>query len=357
MSKVVHGGNIDELSRKYNIDKSSILDFSANINPIGINKEVKMEMIKSLDLVERYPDITYHDLKVAISEFENINYKNIVLGNGAAEVIFNLVRAVNPKKVLLLAPTFSEYEEAVLSVFGQIEYYILKEENDFKIDDEILDYIKEDIDMIFICNPNNPTGVLTENSLIEKIAKKALQFNITLVLDESFLDFVKLPNKYKSINLLSSYKNIFIVKSMTKFFAMPGIRIGYGICKDEKIVNLISDISVPWSVNVIAEKGAILSLKKSDYIKETIDYVDSEKQYLFNSLKEFKNIKVFKPSVNFIMFKFLGDKDLKEEMLKYKIMIRSCNNYKGLDNSFYRIAVRTRKENDKFLNVLKKIID
>lgn len=356
MSKVVHGGNIDELSRKYNLNKEELIDFSANINPIGVNKNVKMELIRAIDKIERYPDITYYDLKSSISKFEDIEVKDLTLGNGAAEVIFNLVRALKPRKVLIPAPTFGEYEEAVLSINGSIEYYYLGENNNWNISEEILNYINEDIDMIFICNPNNPTGNLTNKDTILSIAKKALKTSTIVVIDESFLDFVKENNNYTAVDLLSDYKNIFILKSMTKFFAIPGIRIGYGISKNQDVIRKIDDISVPWNVNIMAERASIVALEEKDYIDDTIAYIEKEKDFLFNELSKIEKIKVFKPSVNFIMFKTLEFIDLKEKMLSENIIIRSCSNYKGLDRNYYRIAVRTRKENEKLISTLKNII-
>ncbi|KLE16261.1 threonine-phosphate decarboxylase CobD [Clostridium sp. C8] len=357
MSKVVHGGNIDELSRKYNLNKDNLIDFSANINPMGVHKNIKKAIIEGLDNIERYPDITYYDLKLAISKFEIIDINNLTLGNGAAEVIFNLVRALKPKKVLIPAPTFGEYEEAVLSINGNIEYYYLRESNNWNISEDILKYINNDIDIIFICNPNNPTGNLTNKDLIERIAERALKFNSIIVVDESFLDFVEDNDDYTAVSLLNKYRNIFIIKSMTKFFAIPGIRMGYGISKNKDLLEEIDKACVPWNINIMAEKASIAALLEEEYIKNTIDYVQSEKNFLFQELIKIKNIKVFEPNVNFIMFKTLKEIDLKRIMLKESIIIRSCSNYNGLNNNYYRIAVRTRKENEKLINSLKKIMN
>lgn len=356
MSKVVHGGNVEEISRKYGFNEKELIDFSANINPMGLNENVKAAMIKSLDKIEKYPDISYYNLKKSISEYENIDSDNLLLGNGAAEVIFNITRGLKPKKVLIPAPTFSEYEEAVLSIDGEIEYYNLNEEEDFKLNNKLINSLDESIDMIFICNPNNPTGVLTKNTFIERLVEKCIETKTIIVLDESFLDFLSLQNEYTSKHLLQKYKNVIIVKSLTKFFAMPGIRIGYGISRNNEFIKLINKVTVPWSINVVACAGVIKALKEEAYIKESITYIENEKNYLYNSLKRMKDIKVFKPSVNFIMFKLLKDLDLKREMLKNNILIRSCDNYEGLNNRFYRIAVRNRKENDKIISVLRKLL-
>lgn len=356
MSKVIHGGNIDELSRKYNLDKEKLIDFSANINPLGVNEKVKKAIIDALDKVEKYPDITYHNLKSTISAFEDIQYNNLVLGNGAAEVIFNLVRAVNPKKVLIPVPTFSEYEEASLSVNSSIEYYYLKEENNWAIESDILKFINEDIDIVFICNPNNPTGVITKKEILLRIIEKAKKAKTIVAIDESFLDFIRDSHKYSLVSLLKDYDNIFIIKSLTKLFAIPGIRIGYGMTSNIDIINKIQAISVPWNVNIIAEVSAINSLNDKEFIAKSIIYVEEEKAYLFKELCEFDDIKVFNPSVNFIMFKLGKNIDLKYELMKRNIIIRSCDNYNGLDESYYRIAVRTREENIKLISTLKNIL-
>lgn len=352
----VHGGNTEEIARRYNLNSNEIIDFSANINPLGLNKNIKNAMINAIDKVVKYPDITYFDLKNSIEKFENVNSKNIFLGNGAAEVIFNIVRALKPKKALLPAPTFSEYEEAILSIDGEIEYFHLKEENNFNLDKKFIERVNENIDIIFICNPNNPTGVLTNKNFITEILNKAVVTNTIVVLDESFLDFVKDSTYYSSNKLLNKYKNLIIVKSLTKFFAMPGARIGYGICYDNDIISRINKVTVPWSINIMAAEGIIQGLKEEAYINNSISYVNNEKNYLYNALKEIECIKVFRPSVNFVMFKLLRDLDLKEALVKRKILIRSCDNYIGLNKEFYRVAVRTREENKKLVYELKNIL-
>ena len=352
----VHGGNTEEIARQYKLNSNEIIDFSANINPVGLNENVKAAMINAIDKVVKYPDITYFDLNNSIGEFEKVDISNIMLGNGAAEVIFNIVRALKPRKALLPAPTFSEYEEAIISVDGEIEYYKLNEYNNFKLDNGFIERIKDDMDIIFICNPNNPTGVLTTQEFIREVLKKALTTDTVVVVDESFIDFVKQSEIYLSNNLLMDYKNLIIVKSLTKFFAIPGARIGYGLCSNNEIINEISKVTVPWSVNVMASDGIIQGLKEKDYIEKSIEYVKSEKEYLYSALKEIKSLKVFEPSVNFIMFKLLIDVDLKNELIKRKILIRSCDNYIGLSSSFYRIAVRTREENNKIISEIKNIL-
>ena len=354
MMKLTHGGDIYSYKEKY---KEEALDYSANINPLGMPRGVKQALINSIDTWVNYPDPLCRELKKDLAHFEKVKEDYLVLGNGAAECIFNLVRALNPKKTLLLAPSFSEYEEAVNSVCGDIEYFLLKEEDDFKITDKFLESLDESIDLVFICNPNNPTGVITKKDYLEKIIKRAHDLNIFVAVDESFLDFVEDKEDYSVMDLVYKYSNLVIIKSLTKFYAMPGLRIGFGVTVNKDLLKNIDRVTMSWNVNTLASVSAICGLKQDTYNKDSILYVNKEREYLYNSLKDIKELKVFNPSVNFIFFKIDKDIDLKIELLKYGILIRSCNNYIGLDDSYYRIAVRTREENEKIISALSKVFD
>ena len=350
-----HGGNVEEVARRLKIFPKDFLDFSANINPLGLSKKVKKAIAENILKIEKYPDITYHDLKKSIESFEGITYENILLGNGAAEVIFNVVRGLKPKKALVMAPTFSEYEEALKSVDCSIEHFYLKEGDNFSITRDILEKIDNSLDILFICNPNNPTGVLTTSKDIEKILIKAKKTNTVVAIDESFLDFRRDKDLYECKELLDVFKNLVIVKSATKFFAFPGIRIGYGFTSNDDLKKKIENVSISWSVNTLAKEALISGFLDKEYIQESLGFVEKERDYLYNALLKVKGLNVFKPSVNFIMIKAC-DKTLYEKLLEYKIIIRRCNNYYGLSDNFYRVAVRTREENEKLIDALKKVI-
>lgn len=348
-----HGGNVDEIKRIYGLKEEDIIDFSANINPLGISSRVKEAIYKGIDSIERYPDITYYELKREISKFENIDFDDIVLGNGAAEVIFNVVRGIKPKKALVVAPTFSEYEDALNSVECEVIHYILKD--NYSLDEGFLNHIDKDLDIIFLCNPNNPTGYLIEKEFSLRILERAKLFNIVLVIDESFLDFVEEGEKYSLLKNIEDFHNLIIVKSLTKLFAFPGIRLGYGVSNNKIILDKINKVENPWSVNTLADFAGREALKDLDYIKATIAYVKKEKEFLYNGLNNIDYISPFKGAVNFIFFKVNKNIDLREKLIKRGIIIRSCSNYKGLDNSFYRVAVRTREENKRLLEELANI--
>lgn len=354
MANFGHGGNAKEISRKNNIDYEKIIDFSANINPLGISEKVKKSIIDNINVIEKYPDINYFELKNAISRFEKIRSEDIFLGNGAAEVLFNIIRAVNPKKTLIMAPTFSEYEEAVESIGKEVELYYLKEENEFKIQNDIMERLNKNIELIIICNPNNPTGVLTKSDFIIELVKRAKKNNTKVLVDESFLDFIK--EEYSVVKYTDIYDNLIIMKSLTKFFALPGLRIGYGICSNVALNKKIELNTPAWNINSMAEEAAKCALEDKIYIDETIIYIDNEREYLYSELLKFNSIKVFKPCANFIFFKLKDKIDLFSEFLQYNILIRSCNNYNGIDDAYYRIAIRTHEDNVKLIKELHKIL-
>lgn len=343
MANFGHGGNAKEISRENKLEYNKIIDFSANINPLGMPGSVKKAIINGLEEIEKYPDITYFELKKVISEFENINAENIILGNGAAESLFNVVRGINPRNSLILAPTFSEYEEAVRAINGEIIYYKLKEENNFHIQEDILNYINKKLDLIFICNPNNPTGVITSKDLLLKILIKAKNNKTIVIIDESFLDFIK--EDLSMIQYIKEYDNLIIIKSLTKFFALPGLRIGYAICDNASLKDKLERISPAWNINTLAEIATKVGLKDERYITETIKYIENEKEYLYKELTKIKELKVYEPSVNFILLKTLVNINLKDKLLKNNILIRSCDNYEELDVNYYRIAIRSHEEN------------
>jgi threonine-phosphate decarboxylase len=360
-----HGGNVYEISRDISADLNEIIDFSANINPLGISEKVKTEIIDNIDSIKHYPDYTYKRLKDKIvgyhREMCQITEENIYLSNGAADGIYNLISYLKPKKALLLAPTFGEYEMALDRVDCSVKYYFLKEKNGFRIDLE--DYIlkiEEDIDFIALCNPNNPTGQMTDKEDILTILDYCREHKINVLLDEAFCDFLMDESDHSLIDELLKYNNMYILRSLTKFFAMPGLRLGYILSGNSGVIGELKKTSPPWRINVIAEVAAISSLDDEEYINKSKENLNIEKAFMYDKMKQIKCLRVFEPSVNYIFFKInqgfcsMGI-DLKKELIDRKILIRSCDNYVGLDGEFYRVAIKSRNENEILLRSIGEI--
>lgn len=352
MKRLVHGGDI--YSKRYLPENLKLMDFSANINPLGLPDGVKNAILNGMDDFCNYPDPLCRELKKEISDYLKVPEKYILCGNGAADVVYRIASAVRPEKVLLTAPTFSEYEESI-KVFGShVEYHYLPKENNFRLDIDILDKITSDIGLMFLCNPNNPTGVLTDKETVLKIAEKCKSTNTLLVVDECFMDFLDNPQKYSVVDSLDTYENIIILKAFTKIYAMAGIRLGYGICSDTNVIEGLYRAGQPWSVSVVAQKCGIAALKEIDYVNQTRELIECNRVFLENSLIQL-GFEVVNSKANYILFR-TEIKSLPHELEKFGILIRSCDNYKGLDDTYFRIAVKSKEDNEYLINCLKKIL-
>ena len=332
MTTQTHGGDIYAFNRE-------ILDFSASINPLGVPDLVLKAARESLENIHRYPDDKCAALTAAIAEKEGVSADNVICGNGAEELIYALMQAIRPKSVLVLQPTFSEYERAAALVGAKIIRYGLDEKNGFKIKEDILGYA-EKADLAVICDPNNPTGKLADTIITKKIAKT---FDFTLI-DASFEEFADIGERNFGGNVIK-------LKSFTKMYAIPGLRLGYAVCADKDIIKKTYTAKPRWSVSIPAQAAGLAALEENDFVKKTNEYIKKEKEYIY---KQFENsdIKYFRSDVNFILFK--TDIPLYEKMLEKNILIRDCASF-GL-NGFYRIAVKTHGENERFFEALNKVI-
>lgn len=350
MDNLVHGGDI---YTKIKTNTELIIDFSANINPFGMPDSVKSAIIDNIENYSNYPDPLCRELRGALAIHENINSSNIICGNGAADIIFKITLALKPKRALLIGPTFAEYEEAINLVDCEINYYSLKEETNFSIEGDILDYINSDLDIMFICNPNNPTGIAMKKVDIFNVLEKCKKNNVILVVDECFIDFLIDEEEYSLSSYISQYNNLIILKAFTKIYAMAGIRLGYMMSSNMDIVNKINNIGQPWSVSTVASKCVVAALKEVDYVKKTKEYIKENREYLIRELNSL-SYKVFESETNFILFK-TKDIDIKDKLEEFGILIRSCSNYRNLNEEYFRIAVKSEKDNKYLINCLKEI--
>ena len=282
-----------------------------------------------------------------------MNMEEILCGNGAAELFFAAVQAVWPQKALVIAPSFSEYEEALRSVGAEVEYYYLCEEDNFQIREDYVDKLSEEIDMIFLCNPNNPTGQTIDRDMLIKILDRCKKQNIVVILDECFLEFLDEPNRYEMSDLRGEYPNLLIIKAFTKIFSMPGLRLGYAISSNQDILEEMSWKLQQWNVSVPAQMAGVAALEKpKEYIRQTREYVSGQREYMRNIMKMMGYV-VFASKANYLFFK--GRPGLEKEALKAGFLIRDCQNYEGLSEGFYRIAVRTKEENERLITWLGRL--
>ena len=379
-----HGGNIYKIFREKNIKE--ILDYSSNINPYGIPESLKKRITENLEILERYPDPDYVELRQKLSNLNKVNLSDIILGNGATEIIFLFMKVINPKKILIVSPTFGEYERAVkateipgdivsLSYSNgdnknienkeiEIEYFELKESDDFNLNiGNLKNQLEKKYDLLIICNPNNPTGKFLKLAQTEEILKECNKYDTKLFIDEAFIEFLADGMKESIINTEENKKNLFVTRAFTKFFAIPGLRLGYGMYFDKELEQKISEKKEPWSVNNIAELAGLTVLDDTEYIEKTLKWITKEKIYMYEKLNEISGIKVYETEVNFITGKIdeklfsegLNVKVLREKMLEQGILIRDASNFKFLDERFFRLAIKDRASNKRVIEAMKEI--
>ncbi|MGM0378111.1 MAG: threonine-phosphate decarboxylase CobD [Bacillota bacterium] len=347
-----HGGNI--YNKDLNFDE--IIDFSSNINPLGYPNKLLNNLESSIKEISNYPDPNYISLRKKLSKKYKVNYENLIVGNGGIQLIHNTIEFLDFKKALIVSPTFVEYEKALVRFNKKFDYFELKDKYDFEFNYKKLlkDKRLDNIDLVIICNPNNPTGNLILKEKLEKLLAKLNKKNINLMLDEAFIDFV--DEKFSLINLIDNYDNLIILRSLTKFYAIPGMRLGFLLTTNNDLLNKIKKYRESWSVNIFAKDFGKNMIFDKEYEKRSKKYIDRQRKLMFNEFKKLSQIKVYRSYANYLFFKLNKNLNLKDKLIKEKILIRSCKNYKGLTNKYYRVAVKTEKENKKLLNKIKKIL-
>lgn len=346
LKEYVHGG---ESSRRIKYD------FSVNVNPLGMPAKVKTAIKKSAKTASLYPDQKCLNLKNAIAVKKHVGQDNVLVGNGASDLITLLARWLQSQKktrILLLAPTFGGYERALLGCNIKPKYYDLKKELGFALTRDFLSCVTDDLDAIFLCNPNNPTSSLIEEGLLREIVELCAAKNIILVADECFMDFVDKKNagvcKY-----IDAHKNIVLINAFTKIYAMAGLRLGYALCSDSSIVKQMEFLQSEWNVSSLAQAAGLEALTQESYLKKTIRLIERERIFLEEELS-LLGMKVYPSDANFILVE--TKENVFEKLLDAGILVRDCSDFKNLGKGFIRIAIQTRRKNKILLSALKKVL-
>ncbi len=352
-----HGGNIYRLSEELKMAEGDIIDFSASINPLGVSKKVKAALRGNIKYLCNYPDPETLRLREYIGRYHNIPPEMVLCGNGSTELIYLIARALRPERVLIPAPAFSEYERACrMSNELGVMSYVFERKNNFDIRPD--DFIKAIEDMrdtghnaAFLCNPNNPTGRLLKRNEVMKIAEAAKRAACCLIVDEAFIDFCP---EHTVVNEVQKNPYLIVLRSITKFHALPGLRIGYGVFPLH-IIGKIKEYKEPWSVNSLAERAAIAALKDMKYREETIRVIRKEKQFLIKSFEKL-GIEFLDSAANFYLLKIANAGDIYHALKTRGVLIRDCSNFKGLDSTYIRVAVKSHKENMRLIKELSGLL-
>lgn len=356
-----HGSDLEAIEASYGIKKEDIISFSANVNPLGLSGKLKAEISEHLDIISSYPDREYTGLRSVIAEYVSCRIENVMVGNGSTELISLFIQAIAPQKAVILGPTYSEYEREVSLGGGTSLYFPLKEENDFVLDEsELIAALNESIDLLVICNPNNPTSGAITRRQMRHILDACKRFDIYVMVDETYVEFAENYEEINCVPLASIYNNIVILRGISKFFAAPGLRLGYAIAGDSDLIRKINSHKNPWTINSLAEAAGKLMFTDDDYIKATKDLIFSERRRVVDILKNIDGLKVYEPTANFVLCRITKegvDADiLFDAAIRQGLMIRNCMTFPFLDNSYFRICFMNPIDNDKLLECIKKIL-
>jgi len=343
-----HGGNIYRVSEETGIPVTELMDFSASINPLGISDRVKEAIEAELDNLIHYPDPGASELRQNIARHHDIDPESLICGNGSTELIYLIPKVLKPETVLFPAPTFSEYEKACKFNYElRIANYELKKENNFKVITKEFIKAMQGCDMAFLCNPNNPTGDLLRKEEVIEIAEAARELKCLLVVDEAFIDFCP---EDSVIGHVRDNPYLIVLRSMTKFYAITGLRAGYGVFHPE-LIERVMEFKEPWTMNTLAQKAAIAAIDDRDYADRTMDVIRNEKEFIENGLRDI-GIEFLPSAVNFYLLRTGNSGQIYQGMKEKGIIVRDCSNFRGLDDSYIRVAVRSRRENEMLISGL-----
>jgi len=369
MKQALHGGNIHAAARTLGTNPKRILDLSASINPLGMPQSVRAAITSQLNAAVHYPDPDCVELTQALSAHHAVDPETILCGNGSTELIHLIARTLQPEQVLIPAPTFAEYERAIMASGKQevrskkcgTYYFHLTAHDGFRLDpDAFIDAMtkmvssysspithRSSLSLAFLCNPNNPTGCVIPRDEVLKIAAAAKKLRCYLVVDEAFIDFCP---EHSVIDAAARNPYLMVLRSMTKFYALAGIRLGYGVFPPS-VVRGIHAIREPWTVSTVAQIAGCAALDDHGYRIKTLSIIAREKQYLEKSLRSL-GVPCLPSAANYYLLRLHGADVVVKTLAKTGILIRSCANFRGLDRSYVRIAVRCRRENIRFLKEL-----
>ncbi len=353
-----HGGNINLVCNKHGLNPHEIMDFSASINPLGCPEDVRRVILERFDDIRNYPDSECRDLRKIIADKLSCSESNIIIGNGSNELFYLLPRALKPEHGFLIQPTFSEFRDALCYADVKVTE-IINEDMNFPVINRNISRLSDIAGgMVFLCNPNNPTGQLyMKEDILELVNGDS---NRLIVIDEAFMDFVEDDGKYSVIKNAPLMDNLVVVRSLTKFYCFPGLRLGY-LVANEYTVNCLLQFKEPWTVNTFAQIAGMVAIKDEGFAVRTRQYLSREKSFLYEGLSSIKGIIPFHPSANFIMVRIEDDKitasEISDHLTKDRIIIRNCSNFTGLNERYFRVAVRTRKDNQKLLSSLREAMD
>ena len=357
---VFHGSDIEKICAYYHLNKEDIVKFGANVNPLGLSASVKKEIAENIDLFSSYPDRDYVSLRNTIAAYCQIPAEFILPGNGSSELISLLIQERAPKHTLILGPTYSEYSRELSFSGSTQEYYHLQEERNFTLDvDDLCKILEKGYDFLIICNPNNPTSSAIMQEDLRKLIAFCAEKNIFVMIDETYVEFAPDINAVTAVPLTREFTNLMVLRGVSKFYAAPGMRLGYGITGNREFLARMREKQTPWSLNSLGAFAGEKMLLDHDYFRRTRELILGERDRMETELKKLPIFKVYPAYANFILLKIqkegLTSAGVFEACIKKGLMIRDCSSFQCLDGEFVRFCIMMPEDNTRLLDVLKQL--
>lgn len=349
---LLHGGDWAGYQEEYG---ALPLDFSANISPLGLPEGVKNAIIRALAQADRYPDPLCRTLSRRLAESHGVPPQAVLCGSGAADLLFRLALARRPRTALITTPTFAEYERALGLSGCEVGCFSLSPEQGFPVTERILERLTPDLDVLILCEPNNPTGRTTPRQLLRRILSACEANGTLLVVDECFNGLLDEPEAHTLQNEVKAHQNLLVLRAFTKSHALAGVRLGYVLCGDPALLEAMAQAGQPWAVSMLAQAAGIAVLEDTGYRERLHELLKQERPRLKRGLERL-GCAVTPGEANYLLF-YHEDPALEVKLRRRGILLRNCANYQGLGPGYYRAAVRTAAENERLLQVLGEVLN
>lgn len=361
-AKTFHGSDLEKIEDVYGIPKEKIVSFSANVNPLGFSKKAAEALKNNLDVISRYPDRDYTGLKKAIAAYTKADEAHMLLGNGVTELISLFITITAPKRAVVIGPTYSEYERDLTRLQCSISHILAKESADFILTcEEIINNTPDDTDLVILCNPNNPTSGAIRKQELRKIAADYQQRNILLLIDETYVEFSAHADEITAADLTGIYDNLFVLRGTSKFFATPGLRLGYALTSNQTLLEKAARNTDPWNINSAAELVGTVMFQDTDYIRLVRQTMEAEKEYICHSLQTIPGIRLYPVNSNFVLVRLpahsMTSGELFDILIRQGMMVRNCSTFPTLGQDFIRICFMSHADNERLVAAIKKALD
>lgn len=349
-----HGSDTAAVAAFYHVPADEIVCFGANVNPLGLSEKLKEDLSAHLDLLSSYPDRNYTALKKVIAGYCQILPEHVIVGNGSTELISLLIQTRKPQKTLVLGPTYSEYGRELDLIGSSVHTYLLKEADQFHLDiDDFCAEIKKGYELVILCNPNNPTSSALRASEVQTILDCCRETGSFLMIDETYVEFAPDIDAISSMSLIESYDNLMILRGVSKFYAAPGLRLGYGATSNRQFLQDLLLMQNPWSLNSLGAYAGEKMLQDQDYIQKTRELILSEREKMCTQISRIDGLTVYPAYANFVLVKIekegVTSADVFEFLIKQGLMVRDCSSFKELGGEYFRFCIMAPEDNKRLL--------